>query len=334
MSFFQLPEEMMKPMADSSFFTAMIPTPEKMQETARDMMALNPFAQWMPFADGFPRSMTEAGTFGFPAFKDVPFASALPVASPVVGAAATGQAVAMGSAAQIYGAMFGAMTGAMGAASKVAKSEFEMPKIPGKVFNPLTFEWAFSGVEGSEKPESKADAKVAAKVTAKAETKVAANVETKATAPVKAEAKKPEIRKPEAKKVDAAKSAKTAAPNAKPAAEKAAPEPVAEPVAAVEPVAETLPEDFVKPKGIAKPGVPDDLKLIAGVGPKLEKVLNDLGIWTFAQVAAWTPNEVAWVDDFLQFKGRIDRDDWIAQADALAAGGRDEYVKRFGQEPR
>ncbi|MGB7431113.1 MAG: NADH-ubiquinone dehydrogenase, partial [Ahrensia sp.] len=81
-----------------------------------------------------------------------------------------------------------------------------------------------------------------------------------------------------------------------------------------------MPEDFVKPKAIAKPAVADDLKLISGVGPKLETVLNGLGIWTFAQIMAWTPAEVAWVDDFLQFKGRIDRDNWIAQAQVLAAG--------------
>jgi NADH-quinone oxidoreductase subunit E len=80
--------------------------------------------------------------------------------------------------------------------------------------------------------------------------------------------------------------------------------------------------------------VPDDLKLISGVGPKIEKTLHSLGIYTFAQVAAWKPVEIAWVDDYLNFKGRITRDSWIAQADALAAGGREEYVKRFGKEPR
>lgn len=106
--------------------------------------------------------------------------------------------------------------------------------------------------------------------------------------------------------------------------------PAAAPVAA----AELLPEDFAQPKGVDKPATPDDLKMIAGVGPKLEGLLNGLGIWTFGQVAGWTPNEVAWVDDYLSFKGRINRDDWIAQAAALARGGRDEYVKVFGKEPR
>lgn len=81
-----------------------------------------------------------------------------------------------------------------------------------------------------------------------------------------------------------------------------------------------MPEDFMKPAAIEKPKKPDDLKAISGIGPKLEQVLNGLGVWTFAQVAAWSPAEIAWVDDYLSFKGRIGRDDWIGQAVALSAG--------------
>ncbi|MER8491682.1 NADH-ubiquinone dehydrogenase [Mesorhizobium australicum] len=80
-----------------------------------------------------------------------------------------------------------------------------------------------------------------------------------------------------------------------------------------------LPEDFKQLKAIEKPTRPSDLKAISGIGPKLEKVLNGLGIWTFAQIAAWSPQEIAWVDDYLSFKGRIGRDDWTAQAAVLAA---------------
>jgi NADH-quinone oxidoreductase subunit E len=103
---------------------------------------------------------------------------------------------------------------------------------------------------------------------------------------------------------------------------KAKAEPAAKPVAAVTmPASQALmPEDFRKPRAIARPSAPDDLKAIEGVGPKLEKVLNDLGIWTYAQVAAWQQEEVAWVEDFLAFKGRIERDGWIAQAARLAKG--------------
>lgn len=81
--------------------------------------------------------------------------------------------------------------------------------------------------------------------------------------------------------------------------------------------ADLMPEDFVKPKGMEKPAAPDDLKTISGIGPKLEQVLNGLGIWTYGQIAAWSPQEVAWVDDFLSFKGRIERDGWIGQAKTL-----------------
>jgi NADH-quinone oxidoreductase subunit E len=100
------------------------------------------------------------------------------------------------------------------------------------------------------------------------------------------------------------------------------------------PAAMLSPEDFKRPVGMSRPDALDDLKMILGVGPKIEGILHGLGIYSFAQVAAWNAAEIAWVDDYLNFKGRIARDGWIAQADALATGGRDEYVKRFGKEPR
>jgi NADH-quinone oxidoreductase subunit E len=73
----------------------------------------------------------------------------------------------------------------------------------------------------------------------------------------------------------------------------------------------------------------DDLKLIKGVGPKLEGVLNDIGIFHFDQIASWSPEEVAWADDNLVgFKGRVSRDSWVEQAKALAAGEDTEFSKR------
>lgn len=63
----------------------------------------------------------------------------------------------------------------------------------------------------------------------------------------------------------------------------------------------------------------DDLKLISGVGPKLEQKLNALGVSRFAEIALWTPEDVVRFDDKLSFHGRIERDDWIGQAKALAA---------------
>lgn len=72
----------------------------------------------------------------------------------------------------------------------------------------------------------------------------------------------------------------------------------------------------------------DDLKLLKGVGPGLEKTLNDLGFYHFDQIAAWRKKEVAWVDSRLKFKGRIERDEWIKQAKILAKGGETEFSKR------
>jgi len=79
----------------------------------------------------------------------------------------------------------------------------------------------------------------------------------------------------------------------------------------------------------ARGGKADNLKLIKGVGPKLEKLLNSLGFYHFDQIASWTPSEIAWVDDHLEgFKGRATRDEWVRQADTLASGGDAASAKR------
>ncbi len=70
----------------------------------------------------------------------------------------------------------------------------------------------------------------------------------------------------------------------------------------------------------ARAGGADDLKKISGVGPKLEGLLNASGVFHYDQIAAWSADEIAYMDDKLSFKGRIERDDWIGQARALAAG--------------
>lgn len=76
-----------------------------------------------------------------------------------------------------------------------------------------------------------------------------------------------------------------------------------------------------RPVGLSAPrgGIGDDLKKINGVGPAMEKLLNSLGYYHFDQIAAWSPAEVAWVDDNLEgFKGRATRDNWISQAKSLS----------------
>ena len=76
-----------------------------------------------------------------------------------------------------------------------------------------------------------------------------------------------------------------------------------------------------KPKALkkARAGGADDLKQIKGIGKVLEDKLNGLGIFHFDQIAAWGDEEVNWVNDHLSFKGRIQREEWIPQATALAA---------------
>ncbi|MEO0502715.1 MAG: 50S ribosomal protein L21 [Pseudomonadota bacterium] len=80
-------------------------------------------------------------------------------------------------------------------------------------------------------------------------------------------------------------------------------------------------EKKAAPKKAAKADAAgDDLKQLSGVGPALEKKLHEAGVTTFAQIAAWTLEDVAAMDEKLSFKGRIEREGWIAQAEELAKG--------------
>jgi NADH-quinone oxidoreductase subunit E len=73
----------------------------------------------------------------------------------------------------------------------------------------------------------------------------------------------------------------------------------------------------------ARKGGGDDLKLIWGVGPKMETLMHSLGFFHFDQVAGWTDENLRWVDRRLEgFKGRARRDDWVGQAKKLASGWR------------
>ncbi len=112
--------------------------------------------------------------------------------------------------------------------------------------------------------------------------------------------------------VKPAKVAKPAAPAAKPKAA-ASTAPVAPPAVQGAPA---------QPKGLkaARGGRADDLKVILGIGPKLEALCHKLGFFHFDQIANWTAAEIAWVDDNLEgFKGRVTRDKWVEQAKDLAA---------------
>ncbi len=73
-------------------------------------------------------------------------------------------------------------------------------------------------------------------------------------------------------------------------------------------------------KPAAKAAGGDDLKKLSGVGPAIEKKLHEAGITTFAQIAAWTDEDIAAMDEKLSFKGRIQREGWVEQAKKLAEG--------------
>ncbi len=108
------------------------------------------------------------------------------------------------------------------------------------------------------------------------------------------------------------------------------PAPEADP-AEVNPVAE---RGSTAPLFSAPSGAPDDLKMISGVGPVLEGRLNALGVTRFDQIAAFSAEDIERLDAAMGFRGRIVRDDWVRQAQALATGGAEEYRRVFGKDPR
>lgn len=121
---------------------------------------------------------------------------------------------------------------------------------------------------------------------------------------------------------------KPVAPAALISAAKKAPASKTPSAASAKPAAEQKPELLKKPRG----GKGDDLKLIWGVGPKLAKMLNEMGVWHFDQIASWGKAELAWADERLEgFKGRAARDEWVQQSKKLAKGWRPDNA--VGEKP-
>jgi predicted flap endonuclease-1-like 5' DNA nuclease len=87
----------------------------------------------------------------------------------------------------------------------------------------------------------------------------------------------------------------------------------------------TQPEALPEPRD----GLPDDLTKIKGIGAKMEKLCNSLGFYHYDQIAGWSAQEIAWVDDNLEgFKGRVTRDGWVEQARAFAKNQTPAFVRR------
>ena len=136
----------------------------------------------------------------------------------------------------------------------------------------------------------KADSKEADPAKAKSEDKAGDEKkdEKKKADEKKAGARKDETKKADAKKADADKDAKPA--------KKA--------------------EGFERLK--KADGEADDLKKLTGVGPVLEKTLNEFGIYHYRQIAGLKKADITEIDEALNFKGRIERDEWVKQAKELA----------------
>lgn len=100
---------------------------------------------------------------------------------------------------------------------------------------------------------------------------------------------------------------------AKPSGRKAAPK-------TVEHQAPTTEAAKLADLGAAMENKTDDISLIGGVGPKMLKGLNDMGVTSFAQIASWTDADVERIETELKQKGRVAREEWIEQAKELMAG--------------
>jgi len=251
-------------------------------------------------------------------------------------ASQTGHASSAGSAAASGGAAAGGASAASARSSAAdaseaaatRKAEAEAAKAAEAARKAEEVRQANADAEATRKAEGEAEAarKAAADADAEAARKAAADAEAESDR--KAEADADAARQAAAARdAEAARNAKEATPAAM-----AAPSGSAD-----------LGEDYdgdgvregvnegTRPAGLDAPrgGQADDLKQVKGIGAKMEILCNSLGFWHFDQVASWSSDEVAWVDANLQgFKGRVTRDEWVAQAKILAEGGTTEFAKR------
>lgn len=225
-------------------------------------------------------------------------------ANPLMSSFAAATAIGFHFASQMAGAMLGSFQGALDATTKLARTlEDERKAAASKAPEPAN--------EGA--PEATGPTAAPIMPAAVAELPVK-DVEPKAK-PQKAAAAKAKPAAPKKVVADESKAEKNLtkvapAPKAKATNEKRA-------SVEVSAVVEQKPAKAATRK---KAGKPDDLKRISGIGPKVEQVLNGMGVTRFADIAAWTADDIAKFDTELGFSGRIERDDWVGQAKALAGG--------------
>lgn len=242
-------------------------------------------------------------------------------------AAVAASAIGMGAASQMMGIFFGSMQGAMEASRRFglpvapvsfdAKTAFRAADV--EVMANAGAKVVDDAVKQTEKASKAVEKTVAESVkTATKTVDASSKVARKAEKSVKEAVASSSAAIEKAVKAASTASVRSAEPVSAKSMQKAA-NATLETVAKVQTDAVKVAEAMmVAPASMAKPVSPDDLKTIAGIGPKVEEVLNKLGVWSFAQMAAWSDKEIAWVEDHLQLKGRIGRDDWIGQAAGFA----------------
>ena len=79
---------------------------------------------------------------------------------------------------------------------------------------------------------------------------------------------------------------------------------------------------------VLRGAISNDLKRIRGIGVLIEKKLNSMGVITYEHIANWTADDIDRVSQSLDFKGRIERENWVEQARILSAGGQTEFSRR------
>jgi NADH-quinone oxidoreductase subunit E len=253
--------------------------------------------------------LNETGTRGNAAMPAEVAGTVNLMAHPLAGVAAM-SAIGVGFASQVIGAWFGALSGAAAASHRL--------------FSPMFEEYGADAFREPRTPASRAESSIAKLSRNVDATVVQLRPPASAATPVTVEKTAETTVLPRARiEATPVPPAKNALGTAKRSQVKDEPKPrSAIAVKAPErkkPTGVALARTTMNIRPITKPGQPDDLKAIPGLGPKVEQVLNGLGVWTFSQIAAWSDAEIAWVDDMLGFNGRIQRDDWLGQAKTLAA---------------
>jgi NADH-quinone oxidoreductase subunit E len=243
---------------------------------------------------------TEKPSVGF----TLPFAERAPTNPMDVMAAATAAGMALST--QFASAFFGMMQAAMETTARSAETTARSAKsaAPAEQSKP-------DAPRAEVKPEVKVAPKVEAPVSVEPEKVPVAAAVPQAEPVAKAKPVKTAARKTKAAGTDKVMQAKAEAP-AKPAPKKTTSAPRKAAVTETKPV-----EPKARPASARKAKAGADLKRISGIGPKLEGMLNAMGVKSVKDIAAWSEDDVAHFDRELGLDGRIAKDNWIAQAQAL-----------------